>query len=121
MAGGPADRDGITLEDLSERLRRFRDARDWRKFHSPQNLAAALSVEAGEVLEHFLWPSSGSGSDRDEGPTDEIAEELADVAIYLLYLADVLEIDLARTITAKIDSNEDRFPVEAVRGRPRLP
>lgn len=106
-----------SIEALLDRIRGFRDARDWARFHTPRNLATALVVECGELLEHFQWVE-GSESEHVAHHLDGIAEELADVAIYLLELADALEISLPSAITAKLHLNERRYPVEQARGKP---
>jgi NTP pyrophosphatase (non-canonical NTP hydrolase) len=108
----------VTLDDLAAELRRFAAERDWERFHTPKNLALSLAVEVGEVLEHVQW-----GSD------DEIAallasadgraalsEELADVLIYLVRLADVAGVDLLAAASAKIAANAGRYPAAEVRG-----
>lgn len=95
---------------ISERLRRFRDVRGWAQFHSPNRLAAALSIEAAEVLEHFLWVTDVASDRLAKSRHMEIASELADVFIYLFYLADRIEIDLHEAVLEKIEENERRFP-----------
>jgi NTP pyrophosphatase (non-canonical NTP hydrolase) len=100
------------MRNLIQRLREFRKARDWDSFHSARNLAEALNVEAGELLELFLWGAE---------PADFVlADELADVAIYALNLADVSGIDLEAAIQAKITKNEQRLPVCARPGEPAV-
>ena len=109
-------RDEITLERLRDRLRAFADARDWNQFHTPKNLAIALSVEAGELLEHFQWIS---GKDSLTLPPDKVAEieqEMADVLLYLIRLADTLNVDLVCAADKKIDTNARKYPVEKSRG-----
>ena len=109
-------RDEVTLEGLRDRLRAFADARDWNQFHTPKNLAIALSVEAGELLEHFQWIS---GKDSLTLPPDKLAEieqEMADVLLYLVRLADTLNVDLVRAADKKIDTNARKYPVEKSRG-----
>ena len=100
----------MDLGATQARLAEFRDERDWHLFHTPQNLAQALSVEAGELLECFLW-GEGWGT----GPEHEhrIAEECADVMIYLLQIADACGIDLAHAVDAKIICNAQKYPVQS--------
>jgi NTP pyrophosphatase (non-canonical NTP hydrolase) len=98
------------LRQLTERLREFRDSRDWAQFHSPNRLAIALNVEASEVLEHFLWIADTEADTAASAKRDEIAEELADVLIYLIYLADRIGVDLLEVAGLKINRNEKRFP-----------
>lgn len=100
------------IEDLQERLRAFADARDWGRYHTPKNLAMALAGEAGELLAEFQWltPEESLEVMQDEVSAAAVRDELADVAIYLLRLADVLSVDLAAAAADKIEVNEGRFP-----------
>jgi NTP pyrophosphatase (non-canonical NTP hydrolase) len=97
---------------LTERIRRFRDLRNWQKFHSPKDLAVAITAEAGELLQHFVWKSSEESWERAEHKKEELADEIADVAILLFELADNLQLDLATIMEAKLQRNEVRYPVE---------
>jgi NTP pyrophosphatase (non-canonical NTP hydrolase) len=106
------ERSATDLSDLEDRLRRFRDARDWEQFHSPRQLATALSIESSEVLEHFLWVSDSAADAVAVAKRADIGEELADVLIYLLYLADRIGVDLLRAAALKVDRNEKRFPLD---------
>jgi NTP pyrophosphatase (non-canonical NTP hydrolase) len=107
------------LRALQHRLAEFAAARDWQKFHSPKNLAMALSVEAAELVEEFQWLTEGEsralGADRHE----RVRLELADVFIYLLRIADVLGVDLLRAAEDKVALNEAKYPAERVRGDAR--
>ncbi|WP_327288282.1 nucleotide pyrophosphohydrolase [Streptomyces sp. NBC_01198] len=107
MTGQPSD-----LAALQRRLVEFAAARDWQPFHLPKNLAAALSVEAGELLEIFQWltPEQASAVMADPESAHRVRDEVADVLAYLLQFCAVLEIDLAAALAAKIDRNEKRFP-----------
>jgi len=102
-----------TVEELRQRVAAFRDERDWRQFHSPKNLATAISVEAGELLELFLWRDSG---DVPEGKMDAVRDEMADVFAYLLSMADTLRIDLGQALVDKVERNGAKYPAEVVRG-----
>lgn len=86
----------------------FRDARDWKKFHTPENLAKSISIEAGELLENFQW---GDPADK-----AKLADELADVLIYSFLFAESIGIDPIEAIRMKIETNEKRFPVDTVKG-----
>jgi NTP pyrophosphatase (non-canonical NTP hydrolase) len=108
-----------TLEDLTAEIRAFRDARDWRQFHAPKELAVAISAEAGELLQHFVWQSPEQSEQRARDRRDAVGDEIADVAILLLELADNLNLDLAQVIRAKLARNEQRYPVEMARGSNR--
>lgn len=105
-----------TFENVTERIRAFRDARDWMQFHNPKNLACSIVIEAGELLEHFQWKSEGESQAHVTQRRDEVAAEMADIAIYLLELADNLGIDLPTAMHQKIDHNEQKYPVEKAKG-----
>ena len=110
-----------TLADLVAAVRRFRDERDWAQFHTPKNLAAATAIEAAELQERFLWQTDAE-VDRDladAAKRDGVAEEIADVVMFAMLLADRLGIDLAGAITAKLAANEAKYPVELARGNAR--
>ncbi|THF63443.1 nucleotide pyrophosphohydrolase [Pseudothauera rhizosphaerae] len=106
-----------SLETLRDALREFAAAREWEQFHTPKNLAMALSGEAGEVIEHFQWLTAEQSAALPDGVRGEVALELADVLLYLVRLADVLGIDLAEAARRKLAINAERYPVEAARGR----
>lgn len=108
----PAD-----IKLLIESLRQFSKERDWEQFHSPKNLACALSVEVSEVLEHFQWlPEDQSRSLSPELRT-EVSEELADVFLYLLQLSDGLGIDLVESAQQKLAVNAEKYPVDKAKGK----
>ena len=98
---------------LSDRLREFAAARDWEKFHTPKNLSSALSVEASELLEIFQWltPEESSAVMVDDKNRAAVLDEMADVLIYLVRMADVLDVDLVVAANAKVSRNETRFPL----------
>jgi dCTP diphosphatase len=106
------------IELLRRRLRTFASERDWEAFHTPKNLAMALAGEVGELLEIFQWLTPDEAAQiMDGGRADDVRDELADVLIYLVRLADVLGVDLADVANAKIERNTARYPTEKVRGR----
>ena len=105
-----------SIDGLREALRRFAADRDWERFHAPKNLAMALSVEAAELLEHFQWMSEAQSRTPDSDKRSGIREELADVFLYLILLADKLDIDLLAAAVDKIALNEAHYPAEKVRG-----
>lgn len=111
------------LEALRRLVRDFASERDWEQFHTPKNLTMALSVEAAELLEHFQWltPEEAERLGKDEEAARALASEIADVAIYLLRLADVLGVDVADAVRRKVEENDRRFPSDRVRGRATLP
>lgn len=107
----------FTLAELKEQVAAFNEARDWAQYHNPRNLAMALSVEVGELLELFLWS-------KDEGPQPpvdsripKVRDEVADVAICLLNLVNKMEIDLSAAVQDKLEKNAVKYPVEKSRGR----
>ena len=107
------------LRALQVRLAGFAAERDWEQFHSPKNLAMALSVEAAELVEEFQWLTEQQSRELDPERRERVRLELADVFIYLLRLADRLDVDLMRAADDKIAQNERKYPVERVRGDAR--
>ena len=107
------------LRALQHRLAAFAAARDWERFHSPKNLAMALSVEAAELVEEFQWLTETESTQLEPERKERVRLELADVFIYLLRLADRLDVDLTRAAEDKIALNERKYPVERVRGDAR--
>ena len=105
-----------TIESLTSEIRAFRDARDWLRFHNPKELAVAITAEAGELLQHFVWQSPEQSEARVADRREEIASEMADVAILLFEMADNCGIDLAAAMRAKLAKNEERYPVAKARG-----
>jgi dCTP diphosphatase len=106
----------MDIKGIQVQLRKFAAERDWEQFHSPKNLASALSVEASELLEHFQWIESEASYSLPQGKREEVAHEMADVLNYLLRLSDVLEIDLERAVNEKIKLNAEKYPADRVRG-----
>jgi len=105
------------LVSLRDALREFTGARDWRQFHTPKNLAMALIVETAELVEHFQWLTGEESLARADGPKRAaIRDELADVLIYLVELADALDVDLLDAARAKIEKNALKYPVDKARG-----
>ncbi|KAF0192702.1 MAG: MazG nucleotide pyrophosphohydrolase [Gammaproteobacteria bacterium] len=103
--------------DLESRLREFADARDWGGFHSPKNLSMALIVEAAELVEHFQWLTEEQSASLAADKRREIGHELADILIYLVRIADRMDIDLPQAVDEKIRINESRYPADQVRGQ----
>ncbi len=108
-----------TILALRERVSAFVRERDWEQFHQPKDLAAAIAIEAGELLERFLWrtPAEVEAVARRPEARGPIADELADVVIYCLSLANRLELDVTTAVGAKLAANEARYPARLVRGR----
>jgi NTP pyrophosphatase (non-canonical NTP hydrolase) len=105
-----------SIESLREALRQFASERDWNQFHSPKNLAIALSVESAELLEHFQWMPEAESAALAPDQKAKVREEVADVLLYLIRLADKLDIDLVAAATDKIRLNAEKYPVEKARG-----
>jgi dCTP diphosphatase len=110
---------GHALRALQERLAAFAAARDWDQFHSPKNLAMALSVEAAELVEEFQWLTEDQSRELGTERRERVRLELADVFIYLLRIADTLGVDLLKAADDKIALNEQKYPAERVRGDSR--
>lgn len=106
----------LDLTKLRDSQRQFAAERDWEQFHSPKNLAQGLSVEAAEVLEHFLWLSTEQSYELSAAKRKAVGHELADVLVYLVRLADRLDIDLEQAVAEKIRINARKYPAEKVRG-----
>ena len=104
------------LNTLKQRLREFAGARDWDQFHSPKNLSMALSAEVAEIIEHFQWLTEEQSNNLPQNKLAEVETELADTFIYLIRLADKLDIDLLAAAESKIELNEKKYPVEKVKG-----
>ena len=102
----------LNLEALAVRLKAFADARDWEKFHTPKNLAMALSVEISELAEIFQWMTAEESSRvmNDQKLADAVRDELADITLYLVRLSAILKVDLLSEANAKIERNKKRFP-----------
>lgn len=110
----PERGDGLDVAKLQRRLADFATARNWQPFHTPKNLAAALSVEASELVEIFQWltPQESARVMDDPDTAHRVTDEVADVLAYLLQLCEVLGIDALAALDAKIDRNEQRFPTK---------
>ena len=109
------------FNNIVSRLRDFRDRRDWMQFHNPKNMAISISLEANELLEHFQWTDMDGSKEHAILAKEEIADEMADIAMYLIEMADNLGIDLLQAIEHKMDKNELRFPVDQVKGSAEKP
>jgi dCTP diphosphatase len=107
------------LQSLTDALRQFAAARDWEQFHSPKNLASALSVEAAELLEHFQWMTEEQSRNLSDDKRELVSHELADVLLYLLQIADKLQIDLVQSAKSKLVVNAAKYPVDQARGSSR--
>jgi NTP pyrophosphatase (non-canonical NTP hydrolase) len=104
------------LDTLKLSLREFADSRDWNQFHSPKNLCMALSVEVAEITEHFQWLTQEQSKNLPQEKLEEVATELADTLLYLVRLADKLDIDLLAAAFKKIELNNLKYPIDQSRG-----
>jgi NTP pyrophosphatase (non-canonical NTP hydrolase) len=113
--------DETTLAQLRQRVADFVAARDWEGYHTPKNLSRAISIEAAELMELFLWLDDAQAAAEMEQPAPraDVTDELADVLIYSLSLSNALGIDVSTAVTNKLDRNEERFPAQRWRGRAR--
>ncbi len=109
----------IDLESIQQRIISFRNERDWAQFHDPKNLAEALSIEAGELLENFLWKTTEQSRNLTAEELKNAKEELADIFIFLTYLCEEYKIDLPAEVEKKIAVNEARYPVHKAKGSNR--
>src|SRR4051812_48722163 len=107
------------LQQLRELIRAFVTERDWDQFHTPKNLATALSVEASELLEPFQWLKTGESAELDEATRERIRHEMADVLVYLIRLADKLDVDLDAAVREKMALNREKYPADKARGSVR--
>ena len=106
-----------SLHDLTANIRKFADERDWEQFHSPKNLSMALIVEAAELVEHFQWLSRKESGALDDEQRRAVALEMADVLIYLVRMAERLDIDLLEAAGKKMALNAEKYPADRSRSR----
>lgn len=104
------------IAELTERILEFRDKRDWQQFHTPRNLTAALSIEAAELQELFLWDGGDDGPERSE-THERLSDEIADVLIYALLFCHETDIEPAEAVRRKLHKNRRKYPVDKARGR----
>ena len=96
--------EGLFMKELIDEILKFRNERNWKQFHTPENLAKSISIESAELLEHFQW--------NNEFGIDDVAEELADIFIYCFYMADTLNLDVNEIILNKLNKNAKKYPVD---------
>ena len=107
------------IDDLKKRILAFAKERDWEQFHSPKNLSMAISAEAAELMEHFLWQSAESSRVEvlEQPLREKITEEIADILIFAFEFSNIAKIDIASAITHKMKKNALKYPVEKSKGR----
>ncbi len=105
------------IKELTERIKKFRDERDWKQFHNPKDVALSLVLEASEVLEHFQWKNQTEIEEYLKNKKDDIGEELADVLYWVLLMCSDLKIDIKKALEKKIKKNEKKYPVEKSRSK----
>lgn len=105
------------LDRLRQQLRDFAAERDWEQFHSPKNLSMALIVEAAELVEHFQWLTEAQSKELPAATRDKVEQELADIFLYLIRIADMLDMDLPGAAQRKIEINNQKYPATQVRGQ----
>lgn len=105
------------IKDLTKRIIAFRDARDWKQFHNPKDVALSLVLEAVEVMEHFQWKNKEEIEKYIKTNKDEIGEELADVLYWVLLMSHDLKIDVLRALEKKILKNEEKYPIKKAKGK----
>lgn len=108
------------IEDLQQKVAKFRDDRNWKQFHGPKDLAISISIEAAELMECFQWKNKEDIEEYIQSEkSNEINEEMADILVYLLNLADVLNIDILDAAYKKLEKNSAKYPVEKAKGNAR--
>ena len=105
------------IKHLLQKIRQFRDERDWMQFHDPKNMAISIMIEASELLENFQWKNKEEVEKYAKEHKGEIEEEIADIAIYLFELADNLGINLSDAMEKKLEKNTEKYPTEKARGK----
>jgi len=104
------------IAELMKEILKFRDNRDWKQFHDPKNLAEAIAIESGELLEHFLWKTPEQSREISKEKREKLAAEIADILIFSMLFAHETGIDIGKAILDKIQHNESRYPVDKAKG-----
>jgi NTP pyrophosphatase (non-canonical NTP hydrolase) len=108
-----------SISDITKRINEFRDARDWKQFHNPKDMALSISIEAAELMEQFQWKNEEECAEQIKKNREAVADEMADVAIYLFELADLMKMDLGREMLRKLGKNAVKYPVQKAKGSNR--
>ncbi len=106
------------MKSIMSKIRKFRDSRDWMKFHDPKNLAMSIAIESAELMEHFQWRNKEEVAEylKDKKNLSEVEEEVADIAMYLFEFTDNLGIDLLKSMERKLKINAKKYPVRKAKG-----
>ena len=105
------------IQNVINKIKKFRDERDWMQFHDPKNMAVSITIEASELLENFQWKTKDEVDRYIQDHKEEVRDEIADIALYLFELADNLNIDLLEAMETKLAKNERKYPVEKAKGK----
>jgi len=105
------------IKYVLEKIKKFRDERDWMQFHDPKNMAISITIEAAELLEHFQWKTKEEVQAYIKENREEISDEIADIAMYLFELADNLGVDLIQAMDKKLKKNEMKYPIEKAKSK----
>ena len=117
MVQGAYSRKIRSIEELTRKIIAFRDARDWKQFHNPKDVALSMVLEAGEVMEHFQWKDAKEVEEYIKTHKEEIGEEIADVLYWILLMTYDLDIDVLEALDKKMAKNEKKYPIEKTKGR----
>jgi NTP pyrophosphatase (non-canonical NTP hydrolase) len=107
----------MTVEEITRQIRAFRDERDWAQFHNPKDMAIGISVEAAELLQHFLWKSKEESEARAREHIEEVKDEIADIGVFLFELAHNLGLNLVEIMAEKLQKNAMKYPVSKAKGK----
>ena len=108
-----------SLSDITRRINEFRDARDWKQFHNPKDMALSISIEAAELMEQFQWKNEAEYAGQIENNREAVADEMADVAICLFELTDLMKMDLGEEMLRKLEKNAAKYPAQKAKGSNR--
>lgn len=107
----------MTIEEVQKKILAFRDARDWKQFHNPKDLTISLSLEVGELLEHFQWKNKEEMEKHVKSHKKDLSEEMADILYWVLLTSNELDIDLEKAFKEKMEINEKKYPVSKAKGK----
>lgn len=105
------------VKRITEKIKKFRDERDWMQFHDPKNMAVSIILEASELLEHFQWKTIQEVEKYSKQNHGEIKDEIADIALYLFEMADNLGVDLIDAMDKKLEKNKEKYPIDKAKGK----